>query len=160
VGKETNIICNHVQWWHKRKTLNGLKGQLEIIITSANKANKYRSLSNSHIFYPVAVEMAGAWNRLAIELIQEIGKRASTMTDDARETTFLFQRMSIAVHRGNAITFANTYWSLWYAYRYGHCFTLFNFHACRFVLVGQTKNNNRWWPKVSQPVHIWRAGRN
>ena len=49
---------------------------------------------------------------MAIELIQEIGKRASTMTDDARETTFLFQRMSIAVQRGNAIIFANTYWSL------------------------------------------------
>ena len=79
---------------------------------SANKANKYRSLSNSHIFYPVAVEMAGAWNRLAIEMIQEIGKRASTITDDARETTFLLQRMSIALQRGNTIAFANTYSSL------------------------------------------------
>jgi len=82
---------------------------------SANKANKYSNLSNSHIFYPVAVETAGAWNRLAIELIQEIGKRASTITDDARETTFLFQRMSIAVQRGDATAFANTYSSLWYA---------------------------------------------
>jgi len=36
---------------------------------------------------------------MAIELIQEIGKRASTITDDARETTFLFQRMSIALQR-------------------------------------------------------------
>ena len=35
---------------------------------SAYKANKYSSFSNSHIFYPVAVETAGAWNRLAIEL--------------------------------------------------------------------------------------------
>jgi len=79
---------------------------------SANKANKYSSLSNSHIFYPVAVETAGTWNRLAIELIQEIGKRASTITDDARKTTFLFQRMSIALQRGKAIAFANTYSSL------------------------------------------------
>jgi len=46
--------------------------------------------------------------RLAIELTQEIGRRITTITEDTRETTFLFQRLSMAPQRGNAVSFHNT----------------------------------------------------
>jgi len=51
----------------------------------------------------VAVETAGTWNQSATELIQEIRRRITAVTEDARETAFLFQRLSIALQRGNAV---------------------------------------------------------
>jgi len=49
----------------------------------------------------VAVETAGTWNQSAM-LIQEIGRRITAVTEDIRETVFLFQRLSIALQMGNA----------------------------------------------------------
>jgi len=57
---------------------------------------------------PVAVETAGTWNGLAIELVQEIGRRITAITEDTMETVFLFQRLSMAVQQGNAVAFQNT----------------------------------------------------
>jgi len=42
------------------------------------------------------------------ELTQEIGRRITTITEYTRETTFLFQRFSMALQRGNAVSFHNT----------------------------------------------------
>jgi len=52
-----------------------------------------------HIFYPFAIETAGTWHEMAIELTQETGRRITTITEDIRETTFLFQCLSIALER-------------------------------------------------------------
>jgi len=54
------------------------------------------------------VETAGVWHEMAIELTQEIARRITTVTEDTRETTFLFQRLSMALQRGNAVAFRNT----------------------------------------------------
>jgi len=45
---------------------------------------------------------------MAIELTQEIGRRITAITEDTRETTFLFQRLSIALERGNEVSFHNS----------------------------------------------------
>jgi len=60
--------------------------------TAQNKIDKYSRLASTHIFYPFAIETAGTWHEMAIELIQEIGRRITAITEDTRETTFLFQR--------------------------------------------------------------------
>ena len=60
---------------------------------AANKTVKYGALSVSDIFLPLAVETTGTWNQSAIELIQEIGRRITAVTEDTRETVFLFQRL-------------------------------------------------------------------
>jgi len=72
------------------------------------KTDKYANLSSAHVFYPFAVETAGVWHEMAIELTQEIGRCITTVTEDSRETTFLFQRLSIALQRRNAVSFQNT----------------------------------------------------
>ena len=59
-------------------------------------------------FYPFAIETAGRWHEMAIELTQETGRRITTITEDTRETTFLFQRLSMALQRGNAVSFHST----------------------------------------------------
>ena len=76
--------------------------------TAQNKRDKYSKLASTHIFYPFAIETAGTWHEMAIELAQEIGWRITTITEDTRETTFLFQRLSMALQRGNAVSFHNT----------------------------------------------------
>jgi len=38
-----------------------------------NKITKYAELSYTHIFFPVAIEIAGPWHLTAVELVQEWG---------------------------------------------------------------------------------------
>ena len=66
-------------------------------------------LANSHIFVPVAIETAGTWNNRAVELVQELGRRMTAVTEDTRETTYLFQRLAVALQRGNAVSFHSTF---------------------------------------------------
>ena len=58
------------------------------------------------VFIPVAVETAGLLTQRAIELglVQETGKLISAITEDCRESTFLFQRMCGALERENAVS--------------------------------------------------------
>ena len=72
------------------------------------KKNKYSLLTSTHVFYPVAIETAGTWHQEAVELVQEIGRRATIITGDINETTYLFQQLSVALQRGNAISFHST----------------------------------------------------
>ena len=76
---------------------------------ATNKNTKYSQLSNTHLFVPVAIETGGTWHHQAVELVQEIGRRTSNITGDARESTFLFQHLSVALQRGNAVSFQNTF---------------------------------------------------
>ena len=51
------------------------------------KDAKYRQLANSHIiFVPVAIETARTCNQLAVELMQEMGRRISAITEDTRKS--------------------------------------------------------------------------
>jgi len=54
------------------------------------------------------VKTAGLWNGLAIELVQDNCRRITAITEDAWETVFLFQRLSMALQQGNAVAFQNT----------------------------------------------------
>jgi len=76
---------------------------------ASNKVAKYRQIANSHIFVPVAIESAGTWDHQAVELVQELGRRMTAVTEDTREATYLFQRMSVALQRGNAVSFHCTF---------------------------------------------------
>ena len=41
--------------------------------------------------------------------LTELGRRITAVTDDPRETGFLFQRLSVSLQRGNAVSFHNTF---------------------------------------------------
>jgi len=49
---------------------------------ASTKETKYRQLANSHVFVTVAIETAGTWNHLAVELTQELDRRMTAVTDD------------------------------------------------------------------------------
>jgi len=79
-------------------------------LAAINKTNKYSQLSATHIFTPVAIETAGTWHHQAVKLVQELGRWATIITGDSRETTYLFQQLSVALQRGtNAVPFQNTF---------------------------------------------------
>jgi hypothetical protein len=59
-----------------------------------------------HLF--AAIETFGPICAEGQSFIRDIGKRISSATSDPREAAFLFQRISIAVQRYNAICFAGT----------------------------------------------------
>jgi len=54
------------------------------------------------------METADTWHEMAIELTQEIGWRIITIIEDTPETTLFFRRLSMALQRGNAVSFHNT----------------------------------------------------
>jgi len=57
----------------------------------------------------VVVVILGPLSDEAHSFIAEIGRRATLCTADPRETTFLYQRISVAIQRFNAACLANTF---------------------------------------------------
>jgi len=55
----------------------------------------------------IAVETLGVFNASARHLLDDLGRRISENTGEARETSFLCQRFSILVQRFNAVFFHN-----------------------------------------------------
>ena len=77
------------------------------------KIRKYTSLLSTHIFLPLAFETLGAWGTQATSFISELGRRLSAITGDVRETSYLRQRLSVAIQRGNAIACRGTMSGAW-----------------------------------------------
>ena len=70
---------------------------------------KYTDIANTHMFIQVVIETRGPWNVEATELIQEIGRRITLVTGKPRETEYLFQRISIAIQKGNHLAYQSTF---------------------------------------------------
>ena len=72
-------------------------------MAASRKEIKYRELSRDYTFIPIAIESLGPYASKAASFVKEIGRRCTAITDDPRETSFLFQRISIAIQRFNAL---------------------------------------------------------
>ena len=77
--------------------------------SSARKLAKYSELAISHIFVPIAIESFGPIYAEALTFHSELGRRIFVVTGDMRETTFLFQHLSIAIQRFNCILFKSSF---------------------------------------------------
>ena len=73
------------------------------------KMAKYSTLPATHEFVPVAIESLGPINRTGLEFLQELGRRITEATGDPRETSHLFQRLSVCTQRFNAVAFRGTF---------------------------------------------------
>ena len=76
---------------------------------ASTKNTKYIDITSTHIFYPIAIETAGPWDVQALDVIEEIGRRITEATEDPKEKMYLFQRLSLAIQRDNALSFFNTF---------------------------------------------------
>ena len=69
---------------------------------ASRKVEKYNFLRDTYIFIPLACETTGVWCTEGAEFLNELGRRTSVITGDKHETAYLFQRLSVAIQRGNA----------------------------------------------------------
>jgi hypothetical protein len=73
------------------------------------KSAKYATLATSHIFMPIALETLGTVNTEALDFFADLGRRIAANSNDNRETSFLFQRLSVIVQRYNAVAFRGSF---------------------------------------------------
>ena len=71
--------------------------------TFTSKTAKYANLCQSHIFMPITVETSGVWHKQFYDFIMDLGRKILSITNDNRETSFLFQRLFIAIQREHEI---------------------------------------------------------
>ena len=69
---------------------------------SNRKETKYSSLPSDYIFQPVAIETLGSLNASGLNFLSEVGRRLTSLSGDSRETSFLFQRLSMLIQRFNS----------------------------------------------------------
>ena len=77
-------------------------------IAEKEKEGHYQELSRDFFFTPVASETLGSWGESSLVFLKDLGSRVAGVTGDKRETSWLFQRLSIAIQRGNAISISAT----------------------------------------------------
>ena len=66
------------------------------------KKRKYSHLDQCHLFVPVAIETTGGFGPETMEFLQELGRHLQLVSADHNSTSYLIQRLSVAVQRGNA----------------------------------------------------------
>ena len=77
--------------------------------TSVRKEAKYAELSNRFHFFPIAIESHGPISIKATSFLSDLGRRITMSTSDARETSFLFQHISVTLQRLNAECVSDTF---------------------------------------------------
>ena len=65
---------------------------------------KYSQLVDTDfVFVPVAVETSGIIGSASCSLLSDVGRRISRATNDPRQMSCIFQHISVAIIRGNAL---------------------------------------------------------
>jgi len=74
-------------------------------MAATRKEEKYVDLSARYFFEPiaVAVETLAVFNASAGVLLDDLGRSITSSSGKARETSFLYQRVSVLIQRYNAV---------------------------------------------------------
>ena len=78
-------------------------------IAASRKLEKYQDLARGYEVVPVAMETMGPMNPDGAVFINGIGRHCARQTGDQRETSFLWQRLSITLQRFNAVCFRGSF---------------------------------------------------
>ena len=73
------------------------------------KEQKYETLATTYKFIPLAFETFGPINRKATQFLTELGRHLTSVSNDKREGSFLFQRLSIIIQRFHSICFHGSF---------------------------------------------------
>ena len=85
---------------HLNRAVTGL-GQVANHVEQP-KREKYAALSTEYKFIWIAIETLGPVGEEVTIFFQELGRRIQAVNKDSRSMTFLWQRLSVAVQKGNA----------------------------------------------------------
>jgi len=78
-------------------------------LAAERKLMKYSNLRTNLIFQPIAVKNLGAFSSSYSDFISAFGHISSSVSGEERETSFLFQRLSAAFQRFNAVLLHDTF---------------------------------------------------
>src|SRR6218665_1379720 len=73
------------------------------------KEAKYTLLAAVHHFVALAFETMGPVCSAGLAFLSSLGKNLSPESGDARETSYLFQRLALTIQRFNAVAFRGTF---------------------------------------------------
>ena len=73
------------------------------------KKLKYQSLTSLYSFTPIAVESLGSVGEEASKFFRDLGNRIASVSNESRSYSFLMQRLSVAIQRGNAACVLGTF---------------------------------------------------
>ena len=82
-------------------------GAAEIAVT--RKEDKSAALSINYDLIVISLETLDPLSNKTYTFLRELGRRRTIATEDPRETSFLFQRISVAVQRFNAIRICDSF---------------------------------------------------
>ena len=74
----------------------------------AGKCQIYSHLDPNHLFEPVAIETSGAFGPSTRVFLEELGGRLKRVMGEAKGRSYLYQRLPMAVQRGNAASIMGT----------------------------------------------------
>ena len=72
---------------------------------ATRKRAKYAEIIQSHHFVPIAIETRRPINMDGQRFLDSLGERLFSISGDPRETTFLYQRLSLLIQIFNAVAF-------------------------------------------------------
>ena len=77
-------------------------------LTEEREVAKYAHLGPLHLFTPVAVETTGVIGQLTRDFLKDLGRRLRHVTGEVKAHSYLLQRLSVVVQRGNAAVVMGT----------------------------------------------------
>jgi len=72
-------------------------------MAATRKTEKYSTIFSAYRFEPIAVENLGVFSSTTLNFISELGRRICVHKGDAKEISYLFQRISIMLQRFNSV---------------------------------------------------------
>ena len=73
-----------------------------LVAEQAAERKSVKYLQQNRFFQPIAVENLGALSTSAMEFLNALGRRISSVSGEDRESAFLFQRISVNIQRFNS----------------------------------------------------------
>lgn len=72
------------------------------------KRKKYMEISKNYFFVPFCVETFGPWGNEAKDFVKELGAKLLIKSNEKKSTSYLRQRIGLAIQRGNAASILGT----------------------------------------------------
>ena len=79
-------------------------------LAAERKQEKYTELAKTYHFQPLAFETLGPINSSGHTFISDLGRRIAAVSGDSRESSFLYQRLSLTIQRFNAVAFRGCFY--------------------------------------------------
>ena len=96
-----DFTCTHTLSASNMKSTGGAPHKAAEL-AERKKSQKYSSFEPQYIFTPIAIESLGPYGPSALALINELGRRQALKFDTKVANSYLRQRISIEIQRGNA----------------------------------------------------------